>query len=98
MKTKNIETISIAELKQLSTDKEFTKLWNIKKDDTKVCKDCEYRYMCVDDRIPIKISETEYKYSTECGYNPYIAKWQDEEGWISVEQLQKENFDRENGQ
>jgi hypothetical protein len=92
MKTKNITTISIDELKQLSIDKKFTKFWNIKKDNTEICKDCEFRYMCVDDRIPIQISETDYKYSTECGYNPYIGKWQDEKEWISVEQWRKENL------
>lgn len=27
-----------------------------------ICKDCEYRYMCVDDRLPVQISNDRYKF------------------------------------
>ncbi len=49
--------------------------------------DCEYRYMCMDGRPTPS--------SIECPYNPYIAKWKGQEGWISVEQWRKKNPDWE---
>lgn len=66
---------------------EFQGLWYITKDQIDICSDCEFRNVCVDYRIPITGKEVYYyEDSKACGYNPYIAKWQNEEGWISVEQ------------
>jgi len=56
-----------------------------------VCQDCEFRHICTDCRAFIKDSNNIYSQPAKCGYNPYIAKWQNEEGWISVEQWRKEN-------
>ncbi|MDR2836169.1 MAG: hypothetical protein LBV69_08270 [Bacteroidales bacterium] len=86
MKNKNIENITIEELKELSFDIEFTKFWHINKDSTKICQDCEYRYMCIDDRMPIKVQNGEFFYKTKCPYNPYICKWQGEEGYVPIEE------------
>ncbi|MBP6584660.1 MAG: grasp-with-spasm system SPASM domain peptide maturase [Flavobacterium sp.] len=55
------------------------KYWNITKDTTKVCKDCEYRYFCVDARTPLLNSETnEYYHQAKCNYNPYTTTWDHE--------------------
>lgn len=60
------------------------KIWFSKKDSTDVCKDCEFRHMCVDNRLPHQRTENEWYHQTECNYNPYIAKWQGEEGYRNL--------------
>ncbi len=50
----------------------FQKHWNITKDLIKVCCDCQYRYACVDGRIPQKSKSAKtYYFNNECKYNPY---------------------------
>ena len=61
----------------------FKELWNIRKEHTLICKDCEFRRLCVDNRIPHKINNR-WTHSTECEYNPYISKWNFEEGYLSL--------------
>jgi SPASM domain peptide maturase of grasp-with-spasm system len=70
--------------KWLST--EFKQLWNINKDKIDVCKDCEYRYMCTDCRHHIKDKNNIYSQPSKCNYNPYIAKWSDEDGYVPAEE------------
>lgn len=72
-------------LKEVMQSQEFQKLWHIKKDDIKVCQDCEFRYMCMDCRAFIKDPKDIYSQPAKCPYNPYIAKWKGEEGYITVE-------------
>lgn len=55
----------------------FKKLWNINKDEIKVCKDCEYRYVCTDCRAYLEIPEDIYSKPLKCGYNPYINEWKE---------------------
>ncbi len=64
----------------------FKDLWFINKDKVDVCKDCEFRHMCTDCRAFIKDPENIYSQPSKCPYNPYIAKWQREEGYVSVEE------------
>lgn len=54
---------------------DFKKYWNIKKDDIQKCKDCEYRYMCVDNRLPIKTNNDIWGFDEECNYDPYQSEW-----------------------
>jgi SPASM domain peptide maturase of grasp-with-spasm system len=68
---------------------EFQKLWHIKKDDIKVCQDCEFRHMCMDCRAFIKDPNDIYSQPAKCHYNPYIAKWKGQEGFISVEEYKE---------
>ena len=63
----------------------FKDLWFINKDKIEVCKDCEFRHMCTDCRAFIKDKENIYSQPAKCPYNPYIAKWKDEEGFVPVE-------------
>ncbi|MCC6448545.1 MAG: grasp-with-spasm system SPASM domain peptide maturase [Chitinophagaceae bacterium] len=65
----------------------FKVLWNIKKDDTLVCKDCEFRYMCIDTRIPIKLSDRFWSHEVDCNYNPLLGKWKWEDGYKNVTDL-----------
>lgn len=69
----------------------FTDLWGIHKDDIDVCKDCEFRYMCIDCRCFIKNPDDIYSQPAKCGYNPYVAKWSNEEGYITVDEWRKQN-------
>jgi len=76
---------------------EFQSLWNITKDQIDICSHCEFRNICIDYRIPIAGKESYYyENSKVCKYNPYIAKWQNEEGWISVEQWRIMNLQGNN--
>jgi hypothetical protein len=42
--------------------------------------------MCTDCRVFIKDSENSLSQPSKCTYNPYIAKWQGEEGYVPVEE------------
>lgn len=53
----------------------FRKIWNVNKDQIEVCKDCEFRYMCPDNRIPIENDGVNY-HKTLCNYDPYSNNWQ----------------------
>jgi radical SAM protein with 4Fe4S-binding SPASM domain len=64
----------------------FQYIWYINKDKISVCKDCEFRYMCLDCR-----QIAEYIFSQpNCKYNPYIAKWLGEEGYMSIAECEKQ--------
>jgi SPASM domain peptide maturase of grasp-with-spasm system len=78
----NIQTVT---LKKVIEKPEFKKMWYINKDQIDVCKDCEFRYMCTDCRCFIKDPENLYSQPAKCGYNPYICKWNGQEGYIPVE-------------
>jgi SPASM domain peptide maturase of grasp-with-spasm system len=69
----------------------FKDLWDIKKEDVDVCKDCEFRRICTDCRAMIKDPDNIYSQPSNCEYNPYIAKWKGEEEWISVEEWRYRN-------
>jgi len=64
----------------------FKDLWFITKDQIDVCKDCEFRYMCTDCRCFIKDPDNIYSQPAKCHYNPYIAKWAGEEGYVPIEE------------
>jgi SPASM domain peptide maturase of grasp-with-spasm system len=55
----------------------FQKFWHINKDKIKVCKDCEFRYCCIDDRLPLKTKKKNglWYFNSTCNYNPYTLKW-----------------------
>ncbi|MDR3327162.1 MAG: grasp-with-spasm system SPASM domain peptide maturase [Prevotellaceae bacterium] len=62
----------------------FQQLWKIRKDDINVCRDCEFRYMCTDCRAYIKDKSNILSQPEKCRYNPYIAKWEGEEGYCAI--------------
>jgi hypothetical protein len=47
-----IDNLNVESLKKIFIDHAKLKLWFIYKDLIDVCKDCEYRHMCVDSRLP----------------------------------------------
>lgn len=71
-------------LKEVVFDDEFLKIGRIKKDDVKVCSDCEFRSICSDCRIYIDNPKDLHSRPAKCDYNPYIAKWKNEDGYVSL--------------
>ncbi|GAO27586.1 grasp-with-spasm system SPASM domain peptide maturase [Geofilum rubicundum] len=81
----NIKSHSLrAVLKKMA---ELKTNWSICKDKISVCKDCEYRYMCHDCRAFITNPSDKYSQPAKCDYNPYVAKWKGEKGFIPVEDM-----------
>lgn len=56
-------------------DKDFTKKWNITKDQVDVCKVCEFRYICTDCRVFIEDNNNPLSKPIKCNYNPNEAQW-----------------------
>lgn len=80
-------------LKQALNKNEIKELWHIKKDDIKICQDCEFRYACLDCRAYLNDSKNEYSHPKNCTYNPYQAKWKDEVGYIQVTKMTKKEIE-----
>lgn len=58
----------------------FKKYWNITKDDIEVCRDCEFRYICIDcraytERTTFNEEGLDLSKPLKCGYNPYTNEW-----------------------
>lgn len=79
-------------IKEVLSIKELSQSWNINKDSIDVCKDCEFRYMCADCRAFVKDLSNPFSQPAKCNYNPYLAKWDGENGYIPVEQCKPENI------
>jgi len=63
-------------LKNLISNTEFTELWYVNRESIMDCKNCEYRYMCTSDTVPIYNNQNkEYVLKTKCNYDPKVATW-----------------------
>ena len=71
------------QLSKVLNQLKFKEYWDIKKEDTLICQDCEFRRLCVDNRLPIKKKKL-WVHKEECEYNPYISKWSHEKGYLSL--------------
>jgi hypothetical protein len=82
---KDIRTVE--QLRNIISSNSFQRYWNITKNKICICKDCEMRNMCVDNRIPImQYANGDWQCKGNCNYNPYVAKWADEDGYVPVEE------------
>ena len=81
---KNLEQFE--DLEAIVSSSEYQELWHTSKDNIDVCRDCEFRYMCIDNRLPRKKTDGSFYYEEECAYNPYIAKWFGEDHYRSLEE------------
>lgn len=80
-------------LEKLASNENFTSLHKINKDLITVCKDCEFRRMCIDHRVPKQRVDNTWYFESDCDYNPYIAKWKHENGFKSLDDIGiKNNF------
>lgn len=75
--THNVDTII--------DDADFKPLWHITKEQIDVCKDCEFRHICTDCRAFTDHKRPNSRPS-KCTYNPYIGKWQGEEGYRTLQE------------
>lgn len=55
--------------------RDLAALWAINKDQIEVCKDCEFRYVCIDCRAYVTDAQDLYSKPAKCGYDPYTAEW-----------------------
>lgn len=83
--------VFIDDLKTIVNLDKFQFLWYAKKDKIDICQDCEFRYFCHDQRVPIEKNGF-FINDIECAYNPFITKWSDEEGYITVKQWRSQNL------
>jgi SPASM domain peptide maturase of grasp-with-spasm system len=68
----HIENTLIAEVIQ---KEDFQKMWQIKKDNIEVCKNCEFRYMCLDCRVYTSDKNNLFSKPQKCTYDPYTTTW-----------------------
>jgi hypothetical protein len=61
-------------------------LSNVRKDEVDVCRQCEFRYMCIDSSIILKRKNGTFYRENPCEYNPFIAKWVYEKDYYSLEE------------
>ncbi len=73
-----------SDLNKIISSVDFQKYSLINKDKINVCNICEYRYMCLDNRIPKITIQNQWYYNSECNYNPFISKWKDEDGYKTL--------------
>jgi radical SAM protein with 4Fe4S-binding SPASM domain len=69
-------------------NEDMIKFWGLNKDKVKVCKDCEYRYLCHECR-PWAYGFTGdiYAKSPRCTYDPYNGKWNKADEALSLNNL-----------
>lgn len=84
---KSFGLIGEVNLKDAILNPHLKNMWLIKKDEIEVCKDCEYRHMCLDCRVFIDSSDNIYSRPSKCTYNPYIGKWEGESGFLPLEEF-----------
>jgi SPASM domain peptide maturase of grasp-with-spasm system len=53
----------------------FRDLWEINKDQVDTCRDCEFRYVCVDCRAFLSDPGDRYSKPSKCTYDPSTAQW-----------------------
>lgn len=68
--------ISNITLEEALKKRNFKRNWSITKDQVKVCKNCEFRYICTDCRAYLEIPEDRYSKPLKCGYDPYTGQWE----------------------
>lgn len=78
----NLLDHEIEDLGNLILSTSFRENWHVSKDKIKVCEVCELRYMCLDNRLPAKINEQKWRQENPCSYNPYLCKFEGEEGFL----------------
>jgi SPASM domain peptide maturase of grasp-with-spasm system len=70
----HINTTTLAEAVEQPA---FQQVWTIRKDQVKICSDCEFRYICTDCRAFVQDAKDPFAKPAKCSYNPYTAEWED---------------------
>lgn len=82
---KSYGNINDKSLIEIINQSNFQEKWQIKKDNILICNDCEHRHMCMDCRAFIQNSSNKNSKPSKCSYNPYIGKWDGENGYLTIE-------------
>jgi SPASM domain peptide maturase of grasp-with-spasm system len=53
----------------------FRDLWDINKDQVETCRECEFRYICVDCRAFVRDPGDRHSRPSKCTYDPATARW-----------------------
>jgi SPASM domain peptide maturase of grasp-with-spasm system len=69
--------ITNTSLQKVILNQEFKKIGAINKGSIEKCKDCEFRYICIDCRAYLESPDNLYSKPLKCGYNPYTNEWTD---------------------
>lgn len=80
----NINNMTNKKIVDIIESSDFQKLWNVKKQKTLVCEDCEFKNMCVDPRVPITSRNGKWYHTKECSYNPYLSIWSDDKNYKNL--------------
>ncbi|WP_300488320.1 grasp-with-spasm system SPASM domain peptide maturase [Flavobacterium sp.] len=72
---KNYGNIKDTKLIDVIDNSCFKDYWSIKKDLIDVCKNCEFRHICIDCRAYIDEPDNMFSKPLKCGYNPYTNEW-----------------------
>ncbi len=72
---KSFGKISKVDLLKTIENESFKANWRTNKDKISICKDCEFRYMCVDCRAFTNKNNNKAK-PEKCKYNPYLCLWE----------------------
>ncbi len=62
-------------LKDVLDNPSFLMKWKIRKDEIKICRDCEFRHICPDCRAFVEQPEDIYSKPLKCSYDPYTGEW-----------------------
>jgi len=89
---KSYGNVKNTKLSKALENENFKKIWSINKDNIKVCQDCEFRYMCLDCRAFVDETNDPYSRPLKCDYNPYIAKWKCDNGYIPINKISNPDF------
>ncbi len=79
-------------IKEIIENTDFKDIWFVNKDKVEVCSDCEFRYVCSDCRVFVDDQTNIYSRPAKCNYNPYIAKWKGEVGYLTIKEWQDKNI------
>lgn len=64
-------------LRQALEHPSFRQFWKLSKDTIEVCKDCEFRFFCIDCRAYTADNNNIFAKPAKCNYNPYDGIWKE---------------------
>ncbi|TGE12627.1 hypothetical protein E5J99_20025 [Hymenobacter elongatus] len=70
------DVATTGQLQAIVDQPDFQRYWFAHKEVCTVCRDCEYRHMCVDNRVPEQAADGSWFHQQACNYDPYTAQWQ----------------------
>jgi SPASM domain peptide maturase of grasp-with-spasm system len=81
-KSNNYGNLEQVDLESMVQSIQFQQDWETTKDKILICSDCEFRWNCSDCRVFIQDQNNPFSKPSKCQYNPYISKWEWEEGYL----------------